>query len=65
MLHVLIHMLRAERGVATTSEKLAELMGSNAVVVVRRIFAGLREAGIISSEKGHGVAGALLGIRRR
>ncbi len=53
VLHVLVHMLRAEQDTAIPSEKLAELMATNPVVL-RRIFAGLREAGFISSEKGHG-----------
>jgi Rrf2 family protein len=53
VLHVLVHMLRAEREEAITSEKLAELMATNPVVL-RRIFAGLRDSGFVSSEKGHG-----------
>lgn len=36
-----------------TSEEMAECVGTNAVVI-RRTFAGLREAGIVSSVKGHG-----------
>lgn len=53
VLHVLVHMLRAEQNKAMTSEKLAKLMTTNPVVL-RRIFAGLRERGFVSSEKGHG-----------
>ena len=53
MLHVLIHMLRADSGEAMTSEKLAQSMETNPVVI-RRIFSGLRKAGFVSSEKGHG-----------
>lgn len=51
MLHLLLHM--AERGGACTSEQLAGYMDTNPVVV-RRTLAGLREAGIVVSEKGHG-----------
>ncbi len=51
-LHVLLHM--AERpNAAMTSEEMAACVGTNAVVI-RRTFAGLREAGIVSSLKGHG-----------
>lgn len=53
VLHVLIHMLQADPSVATTSEKLAETMETNPVVI-RRVFAGLRKAGLVTSEKGHG-----------
>ncbi|MBR1120474.1 Rrf2 family transcriptional regulator [Bradyrhizobium lablabi] len=51
VLHVLLHM--AEHNGPVTSEVLAKAMGTNAVVV-RRIMAGLREAGYVRSEKGHG-----------
>jgi len=51
ILHVLLHM--AERGEPVTSEELASSMNTNAVVI-RRTLAGLREAGFVSSEKGHG-----------
>lgn len=51
MLHLLLHM--AERGGACTSEQLAGYMDTNPVVV-RRTMAGLRDAGIVMSEKGHG-----------
>jgi len=53
-LHILLHM--AERGEdepALTSEQMAAWVGTNPVVI-RRSFAGLREAGIVSSLKGHG-----------
>ena len=51
-LHVLLHM--AERpNSAMTSEEMAACVGTNSVVI-RRTFAGLREAGIVSSVKGHG-----------
>lgn len=51
-LHVLLHM--AERpDAAMTSEEMAACVGTNAVVI-RRTFAGLREARIVSSLKGHG-----------
>ena len=51
--HVLVHMLRADSEVPLTSEKLAQIMDTNAVVV-RRTFSGLKEAGLVSSQKGHG-----------
>lgn len=51
-LHVLLHM--AERpDIALTSEEMAQWASTNPVVI-RRSFAGLREAGIVSSQKGHG-----------
>ena len=51
-LHILLHMLRRP-GEAITSETMAAWGGTHAVVV-RRTFAGLRKAGIVTSEKGHG-----------
>ncbi|MEO3998276.1 Rrf2 family transcriptional regulator [Mesorhizobium sp. CAU 1732] len=51
MLHLLLHM--ADAKTPSTSEELARYMDTNAVVV-RRTMAGLREAGIVVSEKGHG-----------
>ena len=51
VLHVLLHM--AENGGRVTSEDMAKAMGTNPVVI-RRIMAGLRERGYVSSEKGHG-----------
>jgi DNA-binding IscR family transcriptional regulator len=51
MLHVLLHM--AGTGKPVTSEQLAGYLDTNAVVV-RRTMSGLREAGIVRSEKGHG-----------
>ncbi|WNG41552.1 Rrf2 family transcriptional regulator [Archangium violaceum] len=50
-LHVLLHM--EEMAPVVTSEELGQLMKANPVVV-RRTMAGLREAGILRSEKGHG-----------
>ena len=51
-LHLLLHM--AERpDDPIVSERLAEWAGTNPVVI-RRTFAGLREAGIVASTKGHG-----------
>ena len=50
-LHALLHM--AEQARAFTSEELAASTCTNPVVV-RRTFAGLREAGVVRSEKGHG-----------
>lgn len=51
VLHVLLHM--AEHREPVTSEVLAKAMGTNAVVV-RRTMSGLREQGLVRSEKGHG-----------
>lgn len=51
VLHILLHM--AERNEPTTSENLAKSLTTNPVVV-RRIMAGLRDAGLVQSEKGHG-----------
>ncbi|MBX6330529.1 MAG: Rrf2 family transcriptional regulator [Gemmatimonadaceae bacterium] len=51
VLHVLLHM--AERDGPVTSEVLANVMDTNPVVI-RRILAGLRDAGYVRSEKGHG-----------
>jgi len=50
-LHVLLHM--GEMGRVVTSEALGPMMKMNPVVV-RRTIAGLRDAGIVRSEKGHG-----------
>ncbi|PZU49002.1 MAG: transcriptional regulator [Sphingomonas sp.] len=51
MLHVLLHMARHERPM--TSDEIARMLGTNPVVV-RRTMAGLRDAGYVRSEKGHG-----------
>lgn len=51
VLHVLLHM--AEQDGPVTSEVLARAMSTNPVVI-RRIMAGLRERGYVTSEKGHG-----------
>jgi DNA-binding IscR family transcriptional regulator len=48
---VLLHM--AEQARPVTSEDLAKMMDTNAVVI-RRIMAGLRRQGYVRSEKGHG-----------
>lgn len=50
-LHALLHM--AEQNRPMTSAELAQCMNTNPVVV-RRTMAGLREAGFVRSEKGHG-----------
>ncbi|RVV97216.1 Rrf2 family transcriptional regulator [Mesobaculum littorinae] len=51
ILHVLIHM---DRHVArATSDQIAGMISTNPVVV-RRMMAGLRDRGIVTSEKGHG-----------
>ena len=52
MLHILVHMA-ASRDEAMTSEQLAGFVHTNAVVI-RRAFAGLRDAGIVASVRGHG-----------
>lgn len=49
-LHALLHMDAAR---PLTSEAIAAQTGGNAAVV-RRTMAGLREAGLVRSEKGHG-----------
>lgn len=51
MLHVLLHMARYDGPM--TSEAIARMLGTNPVVV-RRTMAGLRNAGYVRSEKGHG-----------
>jgi Rrf2 family protein len=51
VLHVLLHM--GQVSVPLTSEVLANSMGTNAPVL-RRTMAGLRDAGYVKSEKGHG-----------
>lgn len=56
MLHALIHMDRLAG--AATSEVLADMLSTNAVVV-RRTMAGLRDQGLVRSEKGHGGGWAL------
>lgn len=56
MLHLLIHLDRADGPV--TSEVAAEMLGTNPVVV-RRTLAGLRDAGIVRSTKGHAGGWAL------
>lgn len=50
MLHLLIHMDRQEGPI--TSGKAAEMLQTNPVVI-RRTMAGLRDAGLVRSEKGH------------
>lgn len=51
LLHVLLHM--EKHAEPMTSERIARMLGTNSVVV-RRTMAGLRDAGYVSSEKGHG-----------
>jgi DNA-binding IscR family transcriptional regulator len=51
VLHILLHMV--EMGGPVTSEAMAKIMETNPVVI-RRIMAGLRDAGLVRSEKGHG-----------
>ncbi|PVZ42469.1 Rrf2 family transcriptional regulator [Pseudomonas sp. CC120222-01a] len=50
MLHVLIHMARHDK--PATSETIAQMLGTNPVVV-RRTMALLKEQGYVSSVKGH------------
>jgi DNA-binding IscR family transcriptional regulator len=52
ILHLLLHMAQSERPM--TSEALAACLQGGSPVVVRRTLAGLREAGFVSSERGHG-----------
>lgn len=51
VLHVLLHMAQSDSPL--TSEALAAAIGTNPVVL-RRLMAGLREAGFVASGKGHG-----------
>lgn len=51
MLHVLLHMARHDGPM--TSEAIAAMLRTNPVVV-RRTMAGMRDAGYVRSEKGHG-----------
>lgn len=51
ILHVLLHMAHSE--IPLTSEQLSGYLGTNPVLV-RRVLAGLRERGYVSSGKGHG-----------
>jgi Rrf2 family protein len=51
VLHVLLHMAEVEAPL--TSDELARAMQTNPVVV-RRLLGGLRRAGFVRSEKGHG-----------
>jgi len=56
VLHALLHLAEqdfSETGGPATSEMLARAMRTNPVVV-RRIMGGLRDKGIVHSEKGHG-----------
>lgn len=50
VLHGLLHM--ADHDGPMTSEQLAQCMGTHPVVV-RRTMGGLREAGLVASERGH------------
>lgn len=51
MLHVLIHM--AQHDGPMTSETIARMLDTNPVLI-RRTMSGLRDAGYVRSEKGHG-----------
>jgi len=51
VLHLLLHLMEASEPIP--SDRLATALNTNPAVV-RRTMAGLREAGIVTSEKGHG-----------
>lgn len=51
VLHVLLHMIASDRPM--TSDRMASMMSTHPVVI-RRLMAGLRDAGFVSSERGHG-----------
>lgn len=51
VLHVLVHMAQHEGPL--TSEHMAKAIDTHPVVI-RRLMAGLREQGLVCSEKGHG-----------
>ncbi|KFG66796.1 Rrf2 family transcriptional regulator [Microvirga sp. BSC39] len=51
ILHVLLHM--DQHRDTLTSEQIGQMLGTNPTVV-RRTMAGMREAGYVSSVKGHG-----------
>lgn len=51
VLHVLLHMAEVDQPIP--SDALAKIMRTNPVVI-RRILAGLRDAGFVKSGKGHG-----------
>lgn len=51
VLHALLHLDEMDR--PATSEQIAEMLQTNSAVV-RRTMSGLREAGIVTSVKGHG-----------
>ena len=55
VLHALLHMAEhhTRTGAPMTSEMLAVCLSTNPVVV-RRTMAGLREMGVVTSERGHG-----------
>ncbi|MFT4955580.1 MAG: Rrf2 family protein [Brevundimonas sp.] len=55
VLHALLHMAEQEdrTGSPMTSDQLAACLSTHPVVV-RRTMAGLREQGLVTSEKGHG-----------
>lgn len=55
ILHALLHMAEheARTGSPMTSDQLAVCLSTNPVVV-RRTMAGLRQQGLVASEKGHG-----------
>ena len=58
VLHVLLHLDQADTPL--TSEALAVFLGTNAAAF-RRMMTGLREAGHVRSEKGHGGGWSLAG----
>ncbi|OTG85617.1 transcriptional regulator [Acinetobacter sp. ANC 4558] len=50
MLHVILHLSHEKSPL--TSEQIAQMLGTNPVVI-RRTMAGLKKQGYVSSEKGH------------
>ncbi|WP_299146419.1 Rrf2 family transcriptional regulator [uncultured Tateyamaria sp.] len=56
VLHALLHLDGMDR--PATSEQIAQMLQTNSAVV-RRTMSGLREAGIVTSTKGHGGGWAL------
>jgi Rrf2 family protein len=51
VLHAVLHMAEVQEPM--TSDELARVMQTHPVVV-RRVMAGLRDSGLVQSEKGHG-----------
>nr|WP_312986704.1 Rrf2 family transcriptional regulator [Comamonas koreensis] len=58
MVHILLHMASSSQQL--TAQQIAEMLDTNATVV-RRTMAGLRKAGYVSSNKGHGGGWTVIG----